>query len=72
MAKSLALLLAAPVALALLAPRTPAIRRLRAEVADVAEEAPPPKKRPYQKNNILKSTTTSIDIIASAFNWIPL
>ena len=43
-AKSLALavLLGAPIAQSLIAPRTTATRRLRAEVADVAEEAPPP------------------------------
>ena len=44
MAKSLALavLLGAPLAQSLFAPRTTSIRKLRAEVADVAEEAPPP------------------------------
>jgi hypothetical protein len=44
MAKSLAiaLLVAAPIAQSLIAPRTTSIRRLRAEVAEVDEEAPPP------------------------------
>ena len=44
MAKSLAiaLLVAAPIAQSLIAPRTTSVRRLRAEVAEVDEEAPPP------------------------------
>jgi hypothetical protein len=43
-AKSLAiaLLVAAPIAQSLIAPRTTSIRRLHAEVAEVDEEAPPP------------------------------